>query len=88
MSPKEPLHPLMASELDRFERNLAQWLKLSPAEAAYHRFQGILESQIVTLQICGVITSQGTVKLHTRMAEAMREKSAADVRGKTYAPRQ
>lgn len=79
MSSKESLHPLMASELGRFERNLAQWLKLSPAEAAYHRFQGILESQIVTLQICGVITSQWAVKLHTRMAEEMREKNATDV---------
>lgn len=78
MPTKEPQHPLRASELNRFERNLAQWLKLDPAEAAYHRFQGILESQIVTLQICGVITSQGAVKLHTRMDEAMRDKNAAD----------
>jgi hypothetical protein len=77
MSTKAHQHPLRASELDRFERNLAQWLKLDPAEAAYHRLQGSLESQIVTLQICGVITSQGAVKLHTRMGEAMREKNAA-----------
>lgn len=44
----------------------------------YHRFQGILESQIVTLQICGVITSQGAVKLNMRMGEARREKDALD----------
>lgn len=59
MSTKVLQHPLRASELGRFERNLAQWLKQDPAEAAYHRLQGILESQIVTLKICGVITSQG-----------------------------
>jgi hypothetical protein len=62
--------------LDRFERNLEQWLKLDPAEAAYHRLQGSLESQIVTLQICGVITSQGAMTLHTCMGEAMRDKEA------------
>ncbi|WP_113725288.1 hypothetical protein [Aeromonas caviae] len=78
MSTKAHQHPLRASELDRFERNLAQWLKLDPTEAAYHRLQGSLESQIVTLQICGVITSLGAVTLHTRMCEAMRDKSAAD----------
>jgi hypothetical protein len=37
MSTKALQHPLRASELDR----LAQWLKLAPAEAEYHRFQGI-----------------------------------------------
>ncbi|WHF37150.1 hypothetical protein [Aeromonas salmonicida] len=78
MSTKAQQNPLRASELDRFERNLEQWLKLDPTEAAYHRLQGSLESQIVTLQICGVITSQGAVTLHTRMGEAMRDKSAAD----------
>lgn len=83
MPTKKPQHPLRASELDRFERNLANWLKLDPAEAMYHRFQGILESQIVTLQICGVITSQGAVKLHTCMGNALREKNAADDDQKT-----
>ncbi len=78
MPPKNPPHPMRASEVERFERILANWLKLDPAEAMYHRFQGILESQIGTLQICGVITSHGAVKLHTRMAEAMREKEATD----------
>ncbi|MFY0750970.1 hypothetical protein [Pseudomonas sp. NFX5] len=73
MAAKKPPHPLRASEIERFERNLANWLKLDPAEAMYHRFQGILESQIVTLQICGVITSQGAVKLHVRMSEARRK---------------
>jgi hypothetical protein len=77
MRTKKPEHPLKVSELERFERNLANWLKLDPIEAMYHRFQGILESQIVTLQICGVITSQGAVKLHTRMGNAVREKNAA-----------
>jgi hypothetical protein len=37
----------------------------------------------VTLQICGVITSQSAVKLHTRMDEAMRDKNAADDSQKT-----
>lgn len=83
MSTKAHQHPLRASELDRFERNLAQWLKLDPADAAYHRLQGSLESQIVTLQICGVITSQGAVTLHTRMGEAIRNKSPADEAQKT-----
>ncbi|WP_429086424.1 hypothetical protein [Aeromonas veronii] len=78
MSTKSHQHPLRASELDRFERNLEQWLKLAPTEAAYHRLQGSLESQIVTLQICGVITSQRAVTLHTRMGEAMRDKNAVD----------
>lgn len=63
---------LKTSELARFERNLTNFLKLDPAETMYHRFQGILEGQIVTLQLCGVITSQGAVKLHTRMGEAIR----------------
>ena len=76
MPPKKPPHPLRASELERFERNIANWLKLDPAEAMYHRFQGMLESQIVTLQICGVITQQGAVKLLTRMGEAGRDKAA------------
>lgn len=67
---------LKASELTRFERNLANFLKLDPAEAMYHRFQGILESQIVTLQCCGVITSQGAVKLHTRMGDTIRARDA------------
>lgn len=83
ISMKAHQHPLRASELDRFERNLAQWLKLDPAEAAYHRLQGSLESQIVTLQICGMITSQVAVKLHTGMGEAMRDKNAADEAQKT-----
>jgi hypothetical protein len=74
--PKNPPHPMRASEVERFERNLANWLKLDPAEAMYHRFKGILEGQIVTLQICGVITSHGAVKLNTRMFEAMREREA------------
>lgn len=78
MATKKPPHPLRESEIERFERNLANWLKLDPVEAMYHRFQGILESQIVTLQICGVITSQGAVKLHVRMGEARREKEAMD----------
>jgi hypothetical protein len=43
----------------------------------YHRFQGMLESQIVTLQICRVITSQGATKLHVRMSEARGEMNAA-----------
>lgn len=78
MASKKPPHPLRASEIDRFERNLANWLKLDPEDAMYHRFQGMLESQIVTLQICGVITSQGATKLHVRMGEARRQKDAAE----------
>lgn len=78
MPTKAHQHPMRASELDRFERNLEQLLKMDPKEAAYHRLQGGLESQIVTLQICGVITSQGAVTLHTRMSEAMRDKNAFD----------
>lgn len=77
MARKKPDHPLKASELERFERNLANWLKLDAADATYHRFQGILEGQIVTLHICGVITSQGAVKLHTRMGDALQKKNGA-----------
>lgn len=66
---------LRTSEIARFERNLANWLKLDPADALYHRFQGILDSQIVTLQICGVITSQGATKLRVRMVDAVRAKT-------------
>lgn len=65
---------LKASELARFERNLENFVKLDPAEAMYHRFQGIVESQIVTLQLCGVITRQGAMKLHARVAEAIQAK--------------
>ncbi|NVL49880.1 hypothetical protein F2S72_09020 [Pseudomonas syringae pv. actinidiae] len=78
MASRKPPHPLRASEIERFERNLANWLKLDPEDAMYHRFQGMLESQIVTLQICGVITSQGATKLHVRMGEARREVNAAE----------
>jgi hypothetical protein len=78
MATKKPPHPLRASEMERFERNLANWLKLDPSDATYHRFQGMLESQIVTLQICGVITRQGAVNLHVRMGEAKREKDAVN----------
>ncbi len=46
MAAKNPPHPLRAGEIERFERNLANWLKLDPAEAMYHCFQGILEGQI------------------------------------------
>lgn len=42
MAAKKPPHPLRASEIERFERNLANWLKLDAADAIYHRFQGIL----------------------------------------------
>jgi hypothetical protein len=65
---------LKESELARFTRNLENFAKTNPEEAMYHRFQGILESQIVTLQICGVITRQGAVKLHERVAEVIRAK--------------
>ncbi len=75
MTTKKPEHPLKASELERFDRNLDNLLKLDPMEAMYHRFHGILESQVVTLQILGVITGQCAVKLHTRIGDAMREKS-------------
>lgn len=78
MAAKKPPHSLRTSEIERFERNLANWLKVGPDEAMYHRFQGMLESQIVTLQICGVITSQGAVKLHIRMGDARRKKDTAD----------
>lgn len=50
---------LKASELARFDRSLDSFAKTSPEEAMYHRFYGILESQIVTLQCCGMITRQG-----------------------------
>lgn len=83
MATKKPPHPLRASEIERFERNLENWLKVGPTEAIYHRFQGILESQIVTLQLCGVITSQGAVKLHVRMGDARREKDAVAAGQKT-----
>ncbi len=76
MAKQKAEHPLKASEIERFERNLANWVKLNPDEAMYHRFQGILESQIVTLQMCGVVTSNGAVKLHQRMSDAA--KATAD----------
>jgi hypothetical protein len=60
---------LKASELERFARNLENFAKTNPGEAMYHRFYGILEGQIVTLQCCGVITRQGAIKLHQQMAE-------------------
>nr|WP_245729642.1 hypothetical protein [Pseudomonas benzenivorans] len=63
---------LKANELARFARNLENFAKTNPGEALYYRFQGILESQIVTLQCCGVITSQGAVKLHEQMAAIVR----------------
>ena len=78
MASKKPPHPLRASEIERFERNLANWLQLDPEQAIYHRFQGMLESQSVTLQICGVITSQGATKRHVRMGEARREMNDPD----------
>ena len=65
---------LVANELARFARNLENFTKTNPGEALYYRFEGILESQIVTLQCCGVITSQGAVKLHEQMAEIVRSK--------------
>lgn len=77
MAAKKPPHPLRASEIERFERNLANWLQLDAADAMYHRFQGVLESQITTLQICEVITRQGAVSLLMRMSEARREKDEA-----------
>lgn len=67
---------LKDSELARFARNLENFAKLHPEEQLYHRFQGILEGQIVTLQACGVITSQGAVKLHKQVGEVIREKRA------------
>lgn len=72
---------LKVSELARFARNLENFSKTSPEDAMYHRFHGILESQIVTLQCCGVITSQGAVKLHEKMVEVIRAK-----RGTTQQP--
>ncbi|MBL4609326.1 MAG: hypothetical protein JKY58_01505 [Pseudomonas sp.] len=65
---------LKVSELARFARNLENFSKTSSEQAMYHRFHGILESQIVTLQCCGVITSQGAVKLHEQMVEVIRAK--------------
>lgn len=67
---------LKKSELERFKKNLDNFAKTSPEDALYHRFQGILESQIVTLQCCGVITSQGAVKLHEQMATVIRARRA------------
>lgn len=74
---RKPPHPLQASELERFERNLVNWLKTDPSDAMYHRFQGILESQISTLQICGVISSRSATKLLARMTESMRKSDHA-----------
>ncbi|WP_337058296.1 hypothetical protein [Pseudomonas sp. USHLN015] len=65
---------LKVSGLARFARNLENFSKTSPEDAMYHRFHGILEGQIVTLQCCGVITSQGAVKLHEQMLEVIRIK--------------
>jgi hypothetical protein len=76
MGQKKPEHPLRGAEVERFEKNLANWLKLDPSDSQYHRYQGMLESQVVTLQNCGVITSQGAVKLLTRMSNAIKDESA------------
>lgn len=65
---------LKESELARFKRNLDNFAKADPNDAMYHRFQGILESQVVTLQCCGVITHQGAVKLHQQIAEVIHTK--------------
>ncbi|MDD2162641.1 hypothetical protein N1078_18960 [Pseudomonas sp. MIL19] len=65
---------LKVSELERFARNLENFAKTNPDEAMYHRFYGILESQAVTLQCCGVITHQGAVKLHQQIAEVVHAK--------------
>ncbi|WP_339730220.1 hypothetical protein [uncultured Pseudomonas sp.] len=65
---------LKVSELERFARNLENFAKTNPGEAMYHRFYGILESQIATLQCCGVITRQGAVKMHQQMAEVVHTK--------------
>jgi hypothetical protein len=65
---------LKVSELERFARNLENFAKTNPDEAMYHRFYGILESQVVTLQCCGVITHQGAVKLHQQIAEVVHAK--------------
>lgn len=73
MATKRSPHPLRASEIERFERNLANWLELAPSDAMYHRFQGMLESQIMTLQICGVITRSESLKLLEKMGEARRK---------------
>ncbi|WP_080635393.1 hypothetical protein [Pseudomonas asplenii] len=86
MSTKKPPHPMKASELERFECNLANWLKLDSVDATYHRFQGMLEGQIVTLQSCGVISPQAAVRLHARMSEAMREKSTTNASRETEKP--
>ncbi len=65
---------LKVSELERLARNLENFAKTNPDEATYHRFYGILESQAVTLQCCGVITHQGSVKLHQQIAEVVHAK--------------
>lgn len=70
---KKPPHPQRDSEIERFERNLANWLKCEKGTEAYARWQGMLEAQVVTLQIVGVITRQGAIKLNVRMWEARKE---------------
>ena len=65
---------LRASELERFTRNLENFAKTNLDEAMYHRFYGILEGQVVTLQCCGVVTRQGAVKLHQQIAEVVHAK--------------
>lgn len=66
----EPELCVKTSELMRFEKNLSNWLKLDPVDAMHHRFRGILESQIITLQNCGVISQQEGVQLLTRIGNA------------------
>ncbi|WP_341524399.1 hypothetical protein AABC73_29165 (plasmid) [Pseudomonas sp. G.S.17] len=79
MATKKPIDPLRASELERFERNLANFVKCDPEDGMYHRFMGILESQAVTLLACGVITRQGSVELLVRISDAQLEiKAMAD----------
>lgn len=73
---RTPPHPLRNSEIERFERNLANWLKCEKGTEDYSRWQGMLESQVVTLQIVGVLTRQGAIKLSVRMWEARKELEA------------
>lgn len=67
---------LKDSELARFARNLENFAKTGAGEDMYYRFHGILESQIVTLQNCKVITRHDAMKLHERMAEVIQSKRA------------
>lgn len=72
MSKPKPDPELREREIERFNRNLENFAKTTPDQAAYHRYQGMLENQVVTLMNCGVITRNASIKLFEQISLVMR----------------